>query len=105
MMPHLFHRNEGSPELASDLPGTAESSAEQRESRLRSIFKAITYRIIGTFTTAAVALVVTGEASLALAIGAVEPFAKIIIYYLHERAWQLLPRGYVRRFIHRGKTA
>lgn len=87
--------------MASDLSVTTGIVDEQRESRLRSIFKAITYRIIGTITTAVVAFAVTGEASLALAIGAVEPFAKIIIYYLHERAWQLLPRGYVRRFFHR----
>ncbi len=91
--------------MASDLNRAEESAkelaAEQRESRLRSILKAITYRIIGTVATAAVAFSVTGETSVALAIGAVEPFAKIVIYYLHERAWQLLPRGYIRRFIHR----
>jgi len=90
--------------LASDL-SSAESTAEQRESRLRSVLKAITYRIIGTVTTAVVALAVTGEVTVALAIGAVEPFAKIIIYYLHERAWQLLPRGYVRRFMDRSRPA
>ena len=84
--------------MASDISTNTESTAEQRESRLRSILKAITYRIIGTVTTTVVALAVTGEATVALAIGAVEPFAKIIIYYLHERAWQLLPRGYIRRF-------
>jgi len=90
--------------LASDL-SSAESTAEQRESRLRSVLKAITYRIIGTVTTAVVALAVTGEVTVALAIGAVEPFAKIIIYYLHERAWQLLPRGYIRRFMDRSRPA
>ena len=90
--------------MASDL-SSAESTAEQRESRLRSVLKAITYRIIGTVTTAVVALAVTGEVTVALAIGAVEPFAKIIIYYLHERAWQLLPRGYIRRFMDRSRPA
>jgi len=38
----------------------------------------------------------TGEWRLAVAIGAVEPFVKIVIYYLHERLWQLVPRGTVR---------
>lgn len=83
-----------------DPSSAAEAAADLRESRIRSILKAITYRIIGTITTAGVALWVTGEASAAIAIGAVEPFAKILIYYFHERAWQLLPRGRIRRLFH-----
>lgn len=76
-------------ERATPLPGS--DRADPGESRLRSFYKAVSYRIIGTITTAAVALYVTGDASAALAIGAVEPLAKIVIYYLHERAWQALP--------------
>lgn len=82
-----------------DPSSAAEAAADLRESRIRSILKAITYRIIGTITTAGVALWVTGEASAAIAIGAVEPFAKILIYYFHERAWQMLPRGRIRRLL------
>ena len=73
----------------------------ERESPLRSILKAITYRITGTVTTALIALVVTGELTVALAIGTVEPFVKLVIYYLHERVWQLVPRGTIRRAITR----
>jgi uncharacterized membrane protein len=69
----------------------------ERESPLRSILKAITYRITGTVTTGLIALVVTGELTVALAIGTVEPFVKLLIYYLHERVWQFVPRGTVRR--------
>ena len=72
-----------------------------RESRLRSLLKAISYRIIGTLTTASVAFGVTGDATTAIAIGTVEPIAKIIIYYVHERVWQIAPRGAVRRLIGR----
>ena len=85
--------------------GAVAAPVEQRESRLRSVCKAISYRIIGTITTAVVALAVTGELTIALAIGMVEPLAKIVIYYLHERAWQLLPRGYVRRLARRAREA
>lgn len=74
------------------------SAHDERESRLRSLLKAITYRITGTITTALLVLVMTGEMTMALAVGAVEPFVKVIIYYLHERAWQAVPRGTVRRF-------
>jgi uncharacterized membrane protein len=73
---------------------------ELRESRLRSVLKAITYRITGTFTTMALAFAVTGEAATALAIGSVEPIVKLAVYYLHERAWQFVPVGTIRRLAH-----
>lgn len=69
---------------------------ELRESRTRSLLKAVSYRVIGTLTTAILTYLVTGNVRAALTIGAVEPLAKIVIFYLHERAWQLLPRGSVR---------
>lgn len=69
-----------------------------RDSRLRSLLKAVTYRITGTLTTALLVLLLTGEWSIALAVGAIEPLVKIVIYYLHERAWQSVPRGAVRRW-------
>lgn len=73
------------------------SVIRERESRLRSLLKAITYRITGTITTSLIVLAVTGELGVALAVSFVEPIAKIVIYYLHERAWQLVPRGAIRR--------
>ena len=79
-----------------------QSADDLRESRLRSLLKAISYRITGSLTTALLILVVTGEWELALAIGAVEPVVKIIVYYLHERAWQAVPRGTIRRRFMRG---
>lgn len=71
-----------------------------RESQLRSILKAVTYRITGTVATAAIAFGVTGELSTALAIGSIEPLVKIVVYYVHERAWQRVPRGTIRRITH-----
>ena len=62
------------------------------DSHLRSILKAFSWRIVATLTTAAIAYVVTGEASTALVIGGIEFFLKMFIYYVHERAWQLVPR-------------
>jgi uncharacterized membrane protein len=40
---------------------------------------------------------VTGQLALAAAVGFIEPAIKIIVYYLHERAWQLVPIGTIRR--------
>jgi uncharacterized membrane protein len=73
-------------------------TTELRESHLRSILKAITYRITGTLTTALLVYFLTGNLQIALAVGAIEPLIKIVIYYLHERAWQLAPRGTIRRW-------
>ena len=74
-----------------------QSDALERDSRLRSLLKAITYRVTGTLTTSLIVFAVTGELTIAFAVGFVEPLAKIVIYYLHERAWQRVPHGAVRR--------
>ena len=73
------------------------NASDIRESHLRSWLKAITYRITGTLTTALLVYLLTGDLKIALAIGAIEPLVKIVIYYLHERAWQMAPRGTVRQ--------
>lgn len=83
---------------------TTATTPDDRESRIRSFLKAITYRVTGTITTALIVFAVTGELAIAAAVGFVEPLAKIIIYYLHERAWQLVPHGAVRHWFGRAKT-
>ncbi len=59
--------------------------------------KGITWRVVATTTIIFIALFKTGDISLALEIGAIEFFIKFALYYLHERAWQLAPRGSIRR--------
>ena len=68
-----------------------------RESHLRSLLKAFSWRILATLTTASIAYAVTGQIDTALLIGGVEFGMKLVIYYVHERVWQLIPRGTVRR--------
>ena len=65
---------------------------DYRESRLRSLLKAFSWRVLATFTTATIAFFVVGEISTAAMIGSIEFVLKFAIYYLHERAWQLVPR-------------
>lgn len=71
-----------------------------RESHLRSLLKAFSWRVVATTTTAIIAWFVTGDVMAAVAIGSIEFIAKFFIYYLHERAWQLVPRGTIRHLIH-----
>lgn len=68
-----------------------------KESHLRSVLKAFSWRIVATTTTTTIAYFITGEIDAALLIGGIEFFLKIFVYYLHERAWQLVPRGTFRR--------
>ena len=73
------------------------SEAPFKESHTRSVLKAFSWRIVATSTTILVALFWTGNLDQALAIGGIEFFAKMPVYYLHERGWQLVPRGAIRK--------
>jgi len=76
-----------------------ESSPVIKESRLRSILKAASWRVLATLTTIVIAYLITGKIDDALKIGAVEVVAKMAIYYFHERAWARLPLGTVRKLL------
>ncbi|MDF1817574.1 MAG: DUF2061 domain-containing protein [Immundisolibacteraceae bacterium] len=75
--------------------------SEQRESPMRSLLKAFSWRIVATTTTALIAYFITGDVATAISIGSIEFVLKFFIYYLHERAWQLVPRGTFRRYLKR----
>lgn len=53
----------------------------------RHLLKTVTWRIIGTLDTMILSGFITGSWKLGLAIGGVEVFTKMILYYLHERIW------------------
>lgn len=74
-------------------------ASTNRESHLRTILKTISWRIIATTTTVTIAYFVFGDIANALKVGGIEFFAKMLIYYLHERAWQLAPRGSIRKLV------
>ena len=74
----------------------------ERESRLRSVLKALSWRVLATGTTVVIALALGVDWSVALQIGAVEAVAKMIVYYLHERAWAAVPMGTVRNLFPTG---
>lgn len=64
-----------------------------RELRLRSLFKAVSWRFIATTSTMALVYLFTGKAALSLGIGAIEVVLKMALYYGHERAWSLVSWG------------
>lgn len=63
------------------------------ERPMRSIVKTISWRIVGTIDTVLISWVLTGEVETALAIGSVELVTKMILYFGHERIWNLIPFG------------
>ena len=58
-----------------------------KESRKRSIVKAISWRTLGTIDTFVLSWIITGRFEVAALIGGVELITKTALYYLHERAW------------------
>ena len=77
--------------------GSPDAPMVIKESRLRSVLKAFSWRIVATTTTTTIAYLTTGGIGTALTIGSIEFFAKIPVYYAHERIWQIAPRGAVRK--------
>jgi uncharacterized membrane protein len=63
------------------------------DSHVRSVSKAISWRIIGTVDTFVITLVITGNFVIAGSIASVESISKIILYYLHERVWSNVALG------------
>ena len=61
------------------------------EKRHRSLFKGISWRIVGTADTIFLSWIFTGTMEKALQIGGIEFFTKILLYYLHERIWLAAP--------------
>ena len=53
----------------------------------RHILKTISWRILGTIDTILLSWFITGSWKLGLSIGGVEVITKMVLYFLHERAW------------------
>ncbi len=65
----------------------------QYETKSRSILKAISWRTWATMTTAIIVFIFTGEFTLAITVGLLEVFAKMALYFFHERLWQKIGFG------------
>jgi uncharacterized membrane protein len=57
----------------------------------RAVAKAFTWRVIGTLDTFLWGWLVTGHAGSAGAIASLEVLTKIVLYYVHERIWRVMP--------------
>tara|TARA_Y100000389_G_scaffold23533_1_gene20195 strand:- start:5654 stop:5872 length:219 start_codon:yes stop_codon:yes gene_type:complete len=53
----------------------------------RHIAKTVSWRIIGSIDTVVISGLITGSWEAGLAIGGIEIFSKMVLYFLHERLW------------------
>jgi uncharacterized membrane protein len=59
----------------------------------RSLAKAVTWRMTGTIDTFVISWLITGELLLASGIAVTEILTKIVLFWLHERAWNRIEWG------------
>ena len=55
--------------------------------RKRHILKALTWRVVATFTTGFLTWIVSGSLEFGLKVGVLDVVIKLVLYYAHERVW------------------
>lgn len=70
-----------------------ENSKKSTEKPLRSIVKAITWRILGTLDTVVITWFITDKLSVAFTVGSIELITKMVLYFFHERIWNAIKWG------------
>ena len=73
---------------------TSENKWVSTDSPLRSLVKAITWRLTGTLDTFLISWFITGQPLLATGIALTEVFTKVFLFWLHERIWNRI--GWMR---------
>ncbi|MCU7845902.1 MAG: DUF2061 domain-containing protein [Candidatus Thiodiazotropha sp. (ex Monitilora ramsayi)] len=83
-MPKRFYNSQ-----SDERPATASGS----ERPIRSLVKATSWRLTGSIDTLLLSWFFTGNLKIAAAIGSTEVVTKMVLYYLHERAWNRISLG------------
>lgn len=76
-----------------DRPVRQVSTGQPRETRLRSIAKAVSWRVVGSLDTLLLSYLFTGNVLVASSIASTETVTKTVLYYLHERGWGSISLG------------
>lgn len=74
---------------------------DKNQTPLISAIKTISWRIVGTLDTLIISWFYTGEFKQGASIASVEVITKLVLYYFHERAWLLVPKGSIRKIFKR----
>jgi len=70
------------------------------EKNVRSLAKSITWRVVATLTTILLVYLFTRNVVLSTSVGALELLLKTVIYYIHERAWNMIHFGRGTNHVH-----
>lgn len=61
--------------------------------RVRSLAKAVSWRVFGSLDTTMLTFLVTGSIKYAVSVASAEAVTKIALYYVHERIWRKVAWG------------
>ena len=64
-----------------------------RSDHRRSWLKAVSWRAVATATTMALVYGFTGQLKLMVGVGLLDLILKLVFYFLHERAWEMISFG------------
>ena len=73
--------------------GQVSSIGTQTDRPVRSLAKALSWRVTGSIDTILLSWLFVGDWSIAAAIGLTEVVTKMILFYGHERVWNRIPLG------------
>ena len=63
------------------------------DNKSRSLVKTITWRITGSSATFLIAYLIVGDFSISSGIAATQLILNTILYYIHERVWNIITWG------------
>ena len=72
---------------------TKYDSDKKSERPIRSVAKAISWRVIGTLDTLLITYILTGKVALAASIASIDFVTKMFLYFFHERFWNKINWG------------
>jgi adenylylsulfate kinase len=67
------------------------------ETHVRSVAKAVSWRIVATLTTVLLVYVFTRNLVVSGGVGVTELLSKLLIYYVHERVWNAIGFGRIKK--------
>ena len=63
------------------------------DTAVRSLAKAVSWRITGTIDTFLISWLITGQALIASGIALTEILTKVFLFWMHERVWNRIKWG------------
>lgn len=82
-------------QLILDKGASKKKFAEDQKSErpVRSVAKAVSWRVIGTLDTLLISYLLTGEVAIAASIASIDFATKMFLYFFHERIWNKISWG------------